>query len=67
MEILSAALVGVMAGSLLLWRLPTKACDQCEHCLGERLLAESKKKVEMHRRMHAWYGGDRCPLCSTDS
>ena len=65
MELLSAALVGVMAGSLLLWRIPARACDQCEHCVAERLLAENKKKEEMHRKMHAWYGRDHCPLCGS--
>jgi len=63
MELLSAALVGIMARSLLLWRIPARACDQCDHCLAERLLAESKKQEEWHRKLHSWYGSERCPLC----
>ena len=67
MEILSAALVGIMAGSLLLWRIPARACDQCEHCVSEAREAEVRKKENLHNKMHAWYGGERCPICAVDA
>ena len=63
MEVLSAALVGIMAGSLLLWRIPARACDQCDHCRVERQVAEARKQDEVHRKMHAWYGREHCPIC----
>ena len=67
MEILSAAILGIMAGSLLLWRIPAKGCDECEHCLAERRETESRKQEETHRKMHAWYGRERCPICASES
>jgi hypothetical protein len=67
MEIITAALVWTMAGSLLLWRIPTRACDQCEHCQAERREADERKKEDAHQKMHAWYGSEHCPICGVNA
>jgi hypothetical protein len=63
METLSFAVVGLMAGAALLWRLPQAACPECEHCRIERRKAELRQADELHRKMHAWYGREHCPVC----
>jgi len=52
MEVLSFALIGIMAGAAVLWRIPATECDQCEHCLAERRKAE-----------HRLDGKEHCPIC----
>ena len=67
MEVLSVAVLGLMAGAALLWRIPATACDQCEQCLAERRQVEQQRQDELHRSMHAWYGRQYCPICRPDA
>jgi hypothetical protein len=66
MELLSLAVVALMIGSMLLWRIPAATCDQCEHCRETRRAVERERQDEWHRKVHAWSGGEHCPICRPD-
>lgn len=66
MELLSLATVMLMVGAMVLWRIPAQLCDQCEHCLAARRAEERERQDEWHRKVHAWSGGEHCPVCRRD-
>jgi hypothetical protein len=66
MELLSTAVVGLMAGAAALWRVPVRECDRCPHCLAERQEEARRREDERHRQLHAVYG-THCPICQRDA
>jgi hypothetical protein len=62
MEVLSFAVVGLMAGAAALWRIPARRCDQCPHCLAEQREEAQRREEERHRQVHEAYG-PHCPIC----
>ena len=66
MEVLSLVTVGLMIGATILWSVPETSCDHCEHCLSERRAKERERQDEWHRKVHAWSGGEHCPVCRRD-
>jgi hypothetical protein len=66
MEILSLAVVGLMAGATALWRVPANRCDQCAHCLAERREEARQRQEAHHRQVHGMYATGDCPHCHSD-
>jgi hypothetical protein len=63
MAFLAIAIVGLMVGAAILWLVPANVCDKCDHCRAERLEYERRRQDQRHRSLHAWYGGELCPVC----
>ena len=66
MEVLSLAVVGLMAGAAALWRIPANACDECDQPRRAPRV-QRRRQDEWHRKLHAWYGTEHCPVCKSDA